>query len=61
MADDLKNHGPQDRARVNLSEAHEVQYWTQKWDVTAERLTEAVRAVGSSSKAVAAHLGKGAE
>jgi len=30
MADDLKNRGAQDRARVNVNEDHEVRYWTQK-------------------------------
>ena len=27
MADDLANRGPQDRARISLSEEHEVRYW----------------------------------
>ena len=34
MADDLKNRGAQDHARVNIHEDHEVRYWTQKWGVT---------------------------
>ena len=28
MADDLKNRGAQDRARISMSEEHEVRYWT---------------------------------
>ncbi len=31
MADYLSNRGVQDRARVNISEEHEVRYWTEKW------------------------------
>jgi hypothetical protein len=38
MADDLSNRGVQDRARVNISEEHEVRYWTEKWGVLAARL-----------------------
>nr|WP_291642327.1 DUF3606 domain-containing protein [Bosea sp. (in: a-proteobacteria)] len=34
MADDKTNRGPQDRARVNLSEDYEVRYW---WRSSASR------------------------
>jgi hypothetical protein len=58
MPDDLSNRGAQDRARINLNEAHEVKYWTQKWSVTAEELKRAVARVGTSAAAVAKQLGK---
>ena len=29
MADDLKKKGPEDQARINVNEAHEVRYWTE--------------------------------
>ena len=58
MADDLKNRGAQDRARVNVNEEHEVRYWTEKWGVTKEQLAEAVRKAGVSADAVARELGK---
>jgi hypothetical protein len=58
MADDLKNRGPQDRSRINMSEDWEVQWWTQKFGVTVEQLKKAVSAVGSSAEAVAKKLGK---
>ncbi len=58
MSDDLKNRGPQDRARINLSEDHEVRYWTQALGVSKEQLAAAVQAVGSSSDRVRAHLDK---
>jgi hypothetical protein len=28
MSDNLQNRGQQDRARINLHEKHEIQYWT---------------------------------
>jgi hypothetical protein len=58
MADDLKNRGAQDRARVNVNEDHEVRYWTQKWGVSKEQLTAAVNKVGVSADAIARELGK---
>jgi hypothetical protein len=45
MSDDLKNKGPQDRARINLHEEHEVRYWTKKFGVTEDELKKA-RGVG---------------
>ena len=56
MSDDVKNRGPQDRARINLSEEHEVRYWTQALGVDKERLAPAVKAVGSSAERVREHL-----
>lgn len=45
MSDDLKNRGPQDRARINVNEAHELRYWTKELGVTEAQLREAVKAV----------------
>jgi hypothetical protein len=58
MADDLKNRGAQDRARVNVNADHEIRYWTQKWGVSKEQLAAAVNKVGVSADAVARELGK---
>lgn len=58
MADDLKDRGAQDRARVSVNERHEVRYWTQKWGVTKEQLMAAVHKAGVSAKAIAKALGK---
>ena len=58
MSDDMKNRGPQDRARISLSEEHEVRYWTQALGVSKEQLAAAVQAVGTSADRVRAHLGK---
>lgn len=56
MSDDMKNRGPQDRGRINLSEEHEVRYWTQALGIDKERLAAAVKAVGSSADRVREHL-----
>jgi hypothetical protein len=58
VADDLKNRGAQDRARVNVHEAHEVAYWTKKWGISKEQLAAAVEKAGVSADAVARELGK---
>jgi hypothetical protein len=50
MPDDLMNKGPQDRSRISLLEPHEVQYWADKFGVSKERLSEAVRNVGHFKK-----------
>lgn len=42
MADDPSARGPQDRSRINLSEGYEVQYWSQKFGVTADELKAAL-------------------
>ncbi|WP_447650952.1 DUF3606 domain-containing protein [Pseudomonas abietaniphila] len=58
MSDNLKNRGPQDRARVNTSEAWELSYWTKEFGVTEEQLKAAVKAVGPMVTDVRKHLGK---
>jgi hypothetical protein len=42
MADDLKNPGAQDRARISMGEEHEVRYWTKALGVTKKQLAAAV-------------------
>ena len=56
MSDDLTDRGAQDRARVSIGEDHEVAYWTEKFGVSREKLTEAVDAVGNGARAVADYL-----
>ena len=58
MADDLKNRGPADGARINIHEDHEVRYWTQELGVSREQLEQAVKAVGVMAADVRKHLGK---
>ncbi len=52
MSDDLNNRGPQDRARINLSEEHEVRYWTTALGVEEEELRRIVGEVGDQAEAV---------
>jgi hypothetical protein len=56
MSDDRNHTGTPDRDRINLNEDYEVSYWTSELGVSAERLREAVEAVGSSAEAVRRHL-----
>lgn len=56
--DDKTKTGKADDSRININEAYEVQYWSKKFNVTADRLKEAVKAVGSSVRDVEKHLSK---
>jgi hypothetical protein len=42
--------------RISLLEPHEVQYWADKFNVSKERFSEAVRNVGHSTDAVEREL-----
>jgi uncharacterized protein DUF3606 len=57
MSDDTSQRGPQDRSRINMSQAHEVKYWTQALGVSEAELSRAVGAVGSSADKVREFLG----
>jgi hypothetical protein len=59
MADDTSNRGQQDRSRINITQEHEVRYWTETLGVSQEQLKAAVQAVGNSADKVRKHLGKG--
>jgi len=58
MADDLKNRGAQDRARINVNEEHELRYWTEALGVGEEELRRTVDRVGVSAEKVRQALGK---
>jgi hypothetical protein len=64
MPDSKSTRAPEDASRVNLHgrinlhEHYEVDYWTKKFGVDESELRGAVTAVGSSAKAVEAHLKK---
>ena len=40
MADDLKETGRQDDARINLDQNHEVQYWSEKFGVARDQAAQ---------------------
>jgi hypothetical protein len=56
MSDDTSKRGPADRQRVNVNEDYEVRYWTEKWQVSEERLRQAVAAAGVMADDVEAWL-----
>ncbi|WBX97022.1 DUF3606 domain-containing protein [Chryseobacterium gambrini] len=58
MSDDLSKRRPQDASKVNVNETWELEYWSNKFGVTKEKLKEAVKAVGTSAAAVQKYLGK---
>ncbi len=57
MPDDLSQRGPRDRAEINVTEDHEVQYWTDALGISEETLRIAVAAAGTSAQDVRDHLG----
>jgi hypothetical protein len=56
MVDDLSKRGPADRNRINLEEEWELEYWSQELGATADRVKQAVQAVGNSAAAVREYL-----
>lgn len=44
--DNKSKTGKADDTRININESYELQYWSEKMNVTKERLKEAVAAVG---------------
>jgi hypothetical protein len=56
--DNLRKRGPQDRARINVNESWEVDYWCERLGVTPARLRSAVKKVGPLAKDVRRELGK---
>jgi hypothetical protein len=57
MSDDLAKSGYPDRARINMTEAWEVTYWTKTLGVTKERLEAVIREVGPLVANVKKELG----
>ncbi|MCK6435975.1 DUF3606 domain-containing protein [Rivihabitans pingtungensis] len=58
MSDNLKITGPQDPKTINTHQAHEMKYWSKKFDVTEDELLAAVKKVGNKAEDVQKHLGK---
>ena len=56
--DDKTKTGNPDRDLINTSEDYEVQYWSEKFGISAEELKSAVKAVGNSAKEVEKYLKK---
>ena len=58
MADDPNVRHGQDRDRINLTQPHEVAYWTKALGENEELLRKVVADVGDRVEAVRKHLGK---
>jgi hypothetical protein len=56
MSDNKTLRTPQDSSRIAMGEDYEVEYWTNKFGVSRDRLQQAVDAVGHSADAVEKHL-----
>jgi hypothetical protein len=56
MPDDLSKIRPQDSSRINIHEPYEVRYWTNKFNISEDKLTRAVNTVGTSVASVTAWL-----
>jgi hypothetical protein len=56
MSDDKSKTGSPDRDRINVHEEYELRDWSKNFNVSHEELKAAVAAVGTSAKAVEAHL-----
>jgi hypothetical protein len=52
----MQKHKARDKALIALSQAYEVRYWSKKFKITPAKLKAAVKAVGHSSKKVAAYV-----
>ena len=46
MTDDLSNRDGHNRARIDVSQDHELRHWSAKFNVTHETLKKAVAKVG---------------
>jgi hypothetical protein len=58
MADNKRNRGKADRARVSGSQASEVYYVARKYGVTADTVRKVIKRVGNSRTKVYAALDK---
>jgi hypothetical protein len=56
MADDKSKRGLADRARINVHEPYELEYWTKELGVQAHILKEAVSSVGTNVEKVRSYL-----
>jgi predicted RNA-binding protein YlqC (UPF0109 family) len=56
MTDNLTKRDQPDRSKINMSEAHEVDYWTKHLNISKEELQKAIDKVGNSAAAVRKEL-----
>ncbi|WP_016854804.1 DUF3606 domain-containing protein [Halomonas smyrnensis] len=56
MSDNLQHRGSPDTEKVNLGQPHEIQYWTERFGVSEQKLRQAVDAVGVYVTDIEAYL-----
>lgn len=56
MAVHTRRRGPEDRSRINLSEHHEIDFWTSRFDCTEAELRDAVNRLGTCAHVVKSFL-----
>ena len=56
--DDKQKNGSADRARININEGYELDYWSNKFGVSKDKLKAVVQTVGTSAQAVEDYLKK---
>jgi len=56
MSDNKKKTGEPYRSLINTGEKYEMQYWKDKFNVSSQQLTGAVRAVGNKATEVEKYL-----
>lgn len=58
IMDDKQKNGTADRTRININEGYELDYWSNKFGVSKDKLKAAVQTVGTSANAVEDFLKK---
>jgi hypothetical protein len=58
MSADFKNNDPQVIEEINVNDASQIRYWTQRWDVSEAELRKAVADVGTEVDEIRIALGK---
>ena len=59
MPDDLERRAPEDPRTVNVNQPWELAWWSEQFNVSEERIKQAVAAVGPSVENVRKYLGLG--
>ena len=56
MAVEQRRRGPEDRSRINLSEHHEIDFWTSRFDCSEAELRDAVNRLGTCAHVIKSFL-----
>jgi len=56
MVGERRRRGPDDRTRINLSEHHEIDFWTSRFDCSEAELRDAVNRLGTCAHVVRSFL-----